>query len=127
MPEDGKISFRIHNRFCHTNLSEIKLLWKIGSSSGSIMCPSIRPAENGIITFPVQDVKRGDIVEMAFQHEDGFQVDEYSIPVGPEQFVLPEFCGKAPVVNENESSFIVSGDRFRIEISKRPEDSFGRL
>jgi hypothetical protein len=117
--KDGKLSFTVQNRFCHTDLNEIRLHWKTGSNSGSIMCPSVKPTKYGTITLPLKEVKQGDVIEMAFQRKDGFQVDEYELTVGPEQFVMPEFCGKAPVLNENEGSFIVSGNKFKIEINKK--------
>ena len=117
--KDGNLSFRVQNRFSHTNLNEIKLQWKSGTKSGSIMCPSIAPAKYGVITLPVKEIKKGDLVEMVFLRKDGFQLDEFALYVIADPFVMPAFCGKAPALNENESSVIITGDKIKIEISKK--------
>lgn len=119
LQDDGNLLFRVQNRFCHTDLNEIELQWKIGNNSGLIMCPSISPSEYGVIALPVKEVKSGDIVELAFVRKDGFQVDEYALTIGEDPFVMPNFSGQAPEMNENEGSFIVSGNKFKIEISKK--------
>jgi len=115
----GNLTFKVQNRFCHTNLSEIQLQWTIGKHSGTMMCPAIAPAQYGLITMPVKHAKQGDVVELAFVGKDGFQFDEYALPAGAVAFAMPVFSNKAPMLNENEESFSISGDKFKIEISKQ--------
>lgn len=113
------LSFNVQNRFCHTNLNEVKLEWKLGDHSGSVICPSIAPAQYGEITLPLPEVNSGDEIEMAFIRQDGFQVDEYIFTVDPEPYVMPMFSDQAPDITDNEHSLIISGDRFKIIINKR--------
>lgn len=112
-------SFRVQNRFCHTNLSEIQLQWKIGNNRGTIMCPNIVPSQYGVITLPLENAKQGDTVELAFVRKDGFQVDEYALTIGAVPFDMPVFSHIAPLLSENEQVFIISGKKFKIEISKQ--------
>jgi hypothetical protein len=119
LTDEGNLNFKVQNRFCHTNLSEIQLQWKMGNQSGSMMCPAIAPAQYGVITLPVKPARQGDVVELAFVRKDGFQFDEYALPAGAVPFAMPAFSDKAPVLNEHEELFIISGDKFKIEINKQ--------
>ncbi len=119
LTDDGNLVFKVQNRFCHTNLNEIQLQWKMDNNSGSMICPAIAPAQYGVITLPVKNAKQGERVELAFVGKNGFQFDEYALSIGAVPFAMPVFSNSAPSLNENEESFIISGNKFKIEISKQ--------
>ena len=117
--DNGQLSFRVQNRFCHTNLNEIELHWKTATDSGSLMCPAIAPSQYGRVILPVKHAKQGDLVEMAFERRDGFQVDEYALTIGAVPFVMPQFSDKAPSLNENDELYTIGGNGFTLAISKK--------
>ena len=118
LSEKDELSFEVQNRFCHTDLNEIKLEWTIGDRTGFMMCPSIAPAQYGEITLPLTNVSRGDEIEMAFIRGDGFQVDEFLFSIDPEPYVMPGFSNEAPEIADNGNSLIITGRRFTITINK---------
>ncbi|HYQ57956.1 MAG TPA: glycoside hydrolase family 2 TIM barrel-domain containing protein, partial [Draconibacterium sp.] len=113
------LTFKVQNRFSHTNLNEIKLEWRIGDRSESVMCPSLVPAQHGEITLSLPDASSGDEIEMAFIREDGFQVDEYQFTIDPKPYKIPEFSNEAPNIADNDNSVIISGGNFELTINKQ--------
>lgn len=114
----GNLSFKVQNRFCHTNLNEIKLQWKMGDRTGFIMCPSLAPTEYGEITLPLTEVSSEDEIEMAFIRKDGFQVDEHLFTIDPKPYVMPGFSNKAPKIENKGNLLIIKGKKFEIRINK---------
>lgn len=115
----NKLSFKVQNRFSHTNLNEIELKWKIGSRTGSVKCPSIAPVQYGEIELSLPEVSSGDEIELTFIRKDGFQVDEYLFTIDPQTYEMPEFSNEAPNVADNDNLIIISGERFKITINKK--------
>jgi hypothetical protein len=114
----GPLTIQMQNRFCHTNMNEITLKWKVGNKSGSMLCSDLAPAEYGTLSIPVSEIVTGDIVEMRFMRVDGFQVDEFALPVNPQPFKMPEVIDMAPKMSEDERFYIISGDNFIIKVDK---------
>jgi len=83
------------------------------------MCPAIAPSQYGRVILPVKHAKQGDLVEMAFERRDGFQVDEYALTIGAVPFVMPQFSDKAPSLNENDELYTIGGNGFTLAISKK--------
>ncbi len=119
LPAKGEpLSFRMQNRFSHTDMREVTIRWSIGDRSGETQCSALAPAEWGEMKIPVGEVKSGDVVDFVFLRGDGLQVDEFSFVVAPEPVKMPAFSDKAPRLEESAGAITVSGDRFKIVFDK---------
>lgn len=114
-PGLGKgLSIEVENRFSHTNLSELTILWNVGEESGKVKGPNVDPREKGVFTIPYTNFHNGDIVELAVLRADGYQVDEYKLEVGAEPFKIPARSIIAPKLIEDDGYIIIKGQDFTL-------------
>lgn len=119
LPQKGEgLKIKMQNRFCHTNMNEITMKWKVGDKVGAMICPELAPAEFGTLSIPVGKVKTGDVVEMQFLRNDGFQLDEFTLTVDPQPFGLPGISDQSPEINESERYYTITGADFSIKVDK---------
>ncbi|MBN2092284.1 hypothetical protein JW964_21875 [candidate division KSB1 bacterium] len=81
--KDQSLSIPIANRFHHTNLNEIKILWKAGADSGTINNLNIPPHSSGFITVPPRSRGEDEKVQLKFLTASGNLIDQFEIPVYP--------------------------------------------
>ena len=118
-PGAGKpLAVTMENRFCHTNLSETSIEWKVGGVSGTVKGPEAAPRAMGTVNIPYYNFKDGDILELVIRRGDGLQVDEYSLKVSPEPFKLPEISKNAPTMSETYKDIIIKGQDFELIYNK---------
>lgn len=115
--------FDVENRFCHTNLNELTVVWTTGGRSGRMKGPDIAPMSVGSMILPVEGVKEGDQVYLRFLQTDSDctdeVVDEYCFVMGGEKapaFYPPQ--GPAPCLVDGRDCIKVCGDRFEIAFRK---------
>jgi len=127
---DDKLSFEVENRFCHTNLSEINMVWSWGNHSEKTVCPDAKPGDckRVYITIP-REAKLNEPINISFIDSFGLQVDEYRIV--PEDY--PDTDKKKTdkshhVSDGNDASicyfedcnkFTLSGDFFTLTFDKK--------
>ena len=112
-PGAGKpLEIEVENRFSHTNLREVSIVWKVGSRSGRIPGPDAAPGQTARFRIPYTDFRDGDTVELAIRRADGFQVDEYRLEVGRKPFRIPAPEGPAPVLQEKDGYITITGQDF---------------
>jgi hypothetical protein len=89
--QPGKeLKIPVHNRFDHTNFSELKIVWNYGSKSGELKKVNINPHERGEIVVPGQDWTPGRRLDLAFYSRDTFLLDNYSLMLGAGSLSLPQ-------------------------------------
>lgn len=85
--EDGCAMIEVENRFCHTDLSEVKICWKASAEDGkewegALFGPKACPRERTVLKIALDTERMGhcpDKLELSIFDADGFQVDEYCL------------------------------------------------
>lgn len=83
---NGCALIQAENRFCHTDLSEVRIEWIVPGNTGSIPGPQAAPGETVVISIPAQNVGSGAEdasapreLELKIFDAFGNQVDEYCL------------------------------------------------
>ena len=119
-PGAGKpLNIAVKNWFDHTNLSELKVDWSVGKSSGDMAGPAVGPHSNGVLKIPARNWRNGDVVNLKFQRADGLVVQESALPVSPILPALPIANGSAPLITKNASAITVTGKDFSLVFSSQ--------
>lgn len=84
--KDKAVSLDIENRYIFSNLSEMKIDWKLGRQSGKVSA-AIPPASKGPLHIKLKmDPQPGDKLELTFNDPRGFVADRFCLPlVGTER------------------------------------------
>ncbi len=119
LPGDGAggVTVRVENRFCHTDLSEVKIAWRYGGREGNVRGPEAPPRGTGELTLPVKAIP-GVALELTFIDARGCAVDEYRfVPLPmPEQ---ENAAAHTPLaLAEDNDSATITGDGFGLRFSK---------
>ncbi|MEA3463429.1 MAG: glycoside hydrolase family 2 TIM barrel-domain containing protein, partial [Bacteroidota bacterium] len=56
----------VHNRFDHTNFSELKILWQYGEQSGELGNTDLKPHQKGQLVFPPNDWNTDEKLQIQF-------------------------------------------------------------
>lgn len=109
----------VHNRFDHTDFSELKIIWKYGDNSGELENINLEPHKKGVLVFPANNWNSEEKLNIQFHQNDTFLVDEYSIQLGKKEVELP-ICksGNLSVVETGEQLTIV-GKNFTLDVNKK--------
>lgn len=106
----------IRNRFNHTNLSEIRIGWKLGDISGEIQGPDVPPRGEGLLIIPSRYIS-GETLELTFIDPFGFQVDEASYSLNVPEPRLPRLAGEEPFMEREGDSLRIIGRNFSLTFS----------
>ncbi len=110
-------TLQIENRFCHTNLSEVRLTWECDTMSGTLSGPDLKPFETREwnITLTKEQAhhlqrtaimerngseSNGRTMKLKFVDARGIQVDEYELPLLTE-VSFPEKKEKLETASKN--------------------------
>ena len=74
---DKLMVIEVENRFCHTDLSETSVHWKVGEKSGTVSGPQIPPRCTGVLCL--KEIPEGETLELLWRDAWGRCVDEYSL------------------------------------------------
>jgi len=118
--EAGKaLSIPVHNRFDHTNFSELRITWKYENQSGTLKNIQLEPHQKGDLIIPENEWKMGDKINICFYQNDTMLVDEYNIQLGKEEIELP-VCEKGTLsIEESEAYVEISGKEFVLNVNKK--------
>jgi len=118
--ESGKeLKVPVHNRYDHTNFSELKITWKYGDQSGELSKTDLEPHQKGELIFPANNWNPEEKLNIQFFQNDTFLLDEYNIQLGEKIVELPK-CEKGKLeVAENENHINISGKSFSVEVNKK--------
>jgi len=114
-----QLAIRVHNRFDHTNFSELKISWKYGDQSGELENINIEPHKKGELVFPANNWNSEEKLNIQFFQNDTFLVDEYNIKIGERFIELPN-CEKGNLsVGETEEKITIAGKSFVLDVNKK--------
>ena len=113
------LAIPIHNRFDHTNLGELKILWQYGEKSGTLTDVDIAPHEKGEMVFPPNPYHSTEQLNIRFYQNDTFLIDEYNLQLGEKVISLPVCQPGDLQVDETENKISLSGKSFTVEINKQ--------
>jgi len=108
----------VKNWFNHSNLSELRVLCRVGRQE--LFPPSINaaPGAEGTLRIPARDWRDGEVLELQFRGADDVLIDEFHIRIGKRVVTFPGPQGPAPNVTEDTQSLTVQGSDFHIVLSK---------
>lgn len=113
-----KLEIPVHNRFDHTNFSELKIKWKYEDQSGELPVVNIEPHQRGALIFPANNWNQDEKLNIKFFQNDTFLIDEYNIQIGEKLIELPGCESGKLVIDENENQIKITGKAFSVEINK---------
>ena len=118
--QKGKeLQIPIHNRFDHTNFSELKIVWEYGTKSGELENVNIEPHSKGVLVFPANNWNSSEKFNIKFFQDDSFLVDEYNIQLGKREVDLP-ICKSGNLTVKKEKDIItVSGKEFTLNVNMK--------
>ncbi|WP_167616174.1 glycoside hydrolase family 2 protein [Maribellus sediminis] len=118
--EPGKeLKIPVHNRFDHTNFSELKIKWKYGAQSGVLAETNIEPHHKGILVFPPNSWNPEEKLNIQFFQNDTFLVDEYNLQIGEKTVKLPTLKhGNLRIVDSGELK-LITGKNYTLEVNTK--------
>ncbi len=108
----------VHNRFDHTNFSELKITWKYKNNSGEVKNMNLGPHEKGKLIIPANEWEAGETLNLCFFQNDTFLVDEYQLPLGEKKINLPRLEKGEWNSEETSTRIVLSKPGFKMEINK---------
>jgi hypothetical protein len=115
---DKQLSIPVHNRYDHTNFSELKITWAYGDHSADLANIDLQPHVKGELVIPPNPWNPEEELNIKFYQKDTFLVDEYNIRIGKREVQLP-VCEKGFLsARETEDRFIVSGEQILFNVNK---------
>ncbi len=106
----------VENRFDFLNLSEIIVLWEIGSKKGSLDA-RVPPRSKGQLVIP-EEGKAGQTLSLTFVDKEARVIDRYKLPIGSAIATpIPAAVAPQPLVVQdvsalNGSTTYIFGNRF---------------
>lgn len=118
--ESGKeLKIPVHNRFDHTNFSELKIVWKYGNQTGNLEKVNLEPHLKGELVIPANNWNPGEKLNIRFYQNDTFLVDEYNLQIGKREVKLPNCENGNLKINEEENHITISGKNFVLNVNKK--------
>jgi hypothetical protein len=108
----------VKNWFNHTNLSELKVLCRVGRTA--LFPPAINaaPGADDTLRVPARDWRDGEVLELEFYGPAQTPIDIFHIRIGKRVVTFPGPQGPARKVTEDNQSLTVQGSGFHIVFSK---------
>ncbi len=116
---NSELKIQVHNRFDHTNFSELKISWKYGEISGVLENVSLEPHTKGALVFPLNNWSSDEKLNIQFFQNDTFLVDEYNIQIGERNVELPNCEGGNLSIRETDNQLTISGRNMILNVNKR--------
>ena len=115
-----RIVMPIQNRFDHTNFSEISASYTFKGQKRNLSLPALEPHERGILTIPAEEWQNGEPLFIEFRASDGSLIDAYRPILGNRNEPVQNIDnGRALMLAENDSCYVVKGDNFALEVSRK--------
>jgi hypothetical protein len=108
----------VHNRFDHTNFSELKIEWKYGSYEGLITNCYLEPHAKGELTIPAQQWNGSESLHLSFFQNDTILVDRYMIQLGPKKDNLPTLGKASLTLSETDDIMEFAGESITYKVNK---------
>jgi len=109
----------VHNRFDHTDFSELRITWKYGDKSGVLTGVNLKPHAKGELVFPANNWNSNEKLNICFYQNNEFLVDEYNLQLGEREVTLPVCKNGTLNLNETDKEFNITGKSFQLAVSKK--------
>lgn len=117
--EGSRLEIPIKNWFSHTNMKEVEVEWQIGTASGKISGPDLEPGgAKGMLLIPAVGWSNGDVLQLRFYRLKDILVDEFRIPVNPDEPKVSIPSGTTPQISESDHQITIAGHDFELVFSK---------
>jgi hypothetical protein len=118
--ESGKdLLVPVHNRFDHTNFSELKIVWKYENKSGQLKNVNLEPHTKGELVIPANRWNPEEKLNLCFYQNDTFLIDEYNIQIGEREVKLPTCKNGNLKIDEEENHITISGKNLLLNVNKQ--------
>ncbi|MDX1286379.1 MAG: glycoside hydrolase family 2 TIM barrel-domain containing protein, partial [Draconibacterium sp.] len=114
-----ELKIPVHNRFDHSNFSELKIKWKYGEEEGILDYIKLEPHQKGELVFPANNWNPEEKLNIKFFQNDTFLIDEYNLQIGERLVKLPNCKTGNLVLMENENQVKISGKSFTVDVNKK--------
>ena len=114
-----EMTIPVHNRFDHTNFSELKISWKYGSNSGILEDINLEAHKRGEITIPKNNWVNDTKLNICFYQNDTMLVDEYNIQMGEKVLELPVCKTGTLDIKDLNEELVIAGKNFELIIDKK--------
>src|SRR5208282_4870858 len=108
----------VKNWFNHTNLSELKVLCRVGQAVLFPPALNAAPGAEDTLRIPARDWRDGEVLELQFYGPAKSPIDEFHLRIGKRVVTFPGPQGPTPKVTEDNQSLTVQGADFHIVFSK---------
>jgi len=112
------LKIEVHNRFDHTNFSELKIVWKYDNKSGELKNHDLEPHQKGELNIPANNWNSNVKLNISFYQNDTFLVDEYNLQIGERIVELPKCETGKLKIEENENQITISGKNLVLSVNK---------
>lgn len=118
--EPGKaLKVPVHNRFDHTNFSELKISWKYGEQAGVLGNVHLEPHQKGALVFPANNWNPEEKLKIQFFKNDSCLVDEYNLQIGERVVELPDLKKGQLSIEDVDGRVIISGNNYSVDLNKK--------
>jgi beta-galactosidase/beta-glucuronidase len=108
----------VKNWFNHTNLSELKVLCRVGQAVLFPLALNAAPGAEDTLRVPTRDWRDGEVLELEFHGPGKTPIDIFHLRIGNRVVTFPGPQGPAPKLTEDNQSLTVQGTDFHIVFSK---------
>ncbi|MGL4852475.1 MAG: glycoside hydrolase family 2 protein [Phocaeicola sp.] len=117
--EQMPLKLLVHNRFDHSNLNEIRVVYNYQGVDFEGVMPHVEPHAKGILVVPAQEWSRGKQVTAKFYDQKAELIDAYQVWLGAKKGSEKVVERKMALAVENSAThYTVKGDGFEIPFSK---------
>ena len=118
---DMPIYLNVYNRFDHTYLNEIDVVFTYNGLDFTNPINNIAPHSKGYITVPAQKWVDGSKITVKFYYKDGELIDAYNIQIGKNQkvYTANNNPGKSLTITNDENFTVIEGENFKIPFNNK--------
>lgn len=123
--EDGQILLVVQNRFCHTDLSEVSMQWKMGNKQGMSVLPKAKPGMTVRTMIDIGEIVPEDgYVHISFMDANGFCVDELRLfEQKNEKKLFTDLWQENETIDNERKINLIENNHSQIQIIKEQKDS----
>lgn len=109
----------IHNRFDHTDFSELKITYRYGDYADELDNVKLKAHTKGEIIIPPREWEAGEKLYVGFYGPDNMLIDEYLIQLGLPKVDLPKVQKGELELADNEKDVLIVGSNYSLIINKK--------
>jgi len=115
----SQLKIPVHNRYDHTNFSELKIVWKYGNNSGTLKNVDLAPHAMGELIIPANSWNSNEKLNLRFYQNETFLTDEYNLQLGDRKPQIPELSKGTMEVSDTGDLITLAGNNFSMIVNKK--------